>query len=82
MSSLWYPGAVRVPGPAGRVSGSPQPKHGAVYHSMVGSVTVAQTAVSWHFTVFKDGRVQQHYAVTAWCWHAGNRERTRDLFGI
>ncbi len=85
----WYPGAIRVLGPRGRVSGSQQPKHGAIYHSMVGSVRPAQTAHSWHFSVFKTGRIEQHYPAKAWCWHAGDRDdpagdisNNRDLIGI
>ena len=86
---LWYPGAVRRPGPTGRVSGPPQPKHGAVYHSMVGLGRPEDTANSWQFGVFKDGHVEQYYVVTAWCWQSGDRDdpgsditNNRDLFGI
>ncbi len=86
---LWYPGATRLDGPAGRVSGPPQPKHGGVYHSMVGRSRPADTANSWQFGVFKDGHVEQYYSVRAWCWQAGDRDdpgnditNNRDLFGI
>ncbi len=89
MQQLWYPGAVRLLGPAGRISGPPQPKHGAIYHSMVGRSRPADSTNSWQFGVFKDGHVEQYYPVTAWCWQAGDRDdpgsditNNRDLFGI
>ncbi len=89
MRAPWYPGAARVDGPAGRTSGPPQRKYGAVYHSMVGRVRPAQTAVSWHFSIFKTGRIEQHYRADAWCWHSGDRDdppgeisNNRDLIGI
>ncbi len=87
--TLWYPRAIRRDGPAGRVSGPRTPKYGAIYHSMVGKVRPAQTGHSWQFSVFKNGTVEQHYPVTAWCWHSGDRDdpagditNNRDLFGI
>ena len=87
--TLWYPQAIRRDGPAGRVSGPPQEKHGAIYHSMVGKARPQQTGNSWQFGVFKDGLVEQYYPVTAWCWHSGDRDdpgsditNNRDLFGI
>lgn len=89
MGASRYPGAIWVPGPRGRVSGSPQPKHGAIYHSMVGKARPADTAHSWHFSIFKSGRIEQHYGANAWCWHAGDRDdpagdisNNRDLIGI
>ena len=89
MRAPWYPGAVRVDGPRGRVSGPPQEKHGAIYHSMVGRSRPAQTANSWQFGIFKNGRIEQYYRADAWCWHAGDRDdpgsditNNRDLLGI
>ncbi len=89
MGASRYPGAIWVPGPRGRVSGPQQPKHGAIYHSMVGSSRPADTAHSWHFSIFYTGRIEQHYACNAWCWHAGDRDdpagdisNNRDLIGI
>jgi N-acetyl-anhydromuramyl-L-alanine amidase AmpD len=36
------------------------------------------TQHSWQFTVFQDGVVEQHYPVTAWCWHSGDRNDPGD----
>lgn len=96
MALDWYPAALRRPGPVGKVSGAPQAKLGAVYHSMRGSYTGSSPGLfdpaiekSWHFSILQDGRVFQHYPATAWCWHCGDRNdpageisNNRDLIGI
>ncbi len=91
MAQLWFPGAKRIPGPPGRVSGPQQNKHGVVIHSMVGTgrPTDPGQQNSWQIGIFKDGVVEQYYPVTAWCWHSGDRDdpgsdisNNRDLWGI
>ena len=94
--ALWYPAAARDDGPSNKVSGSLQPKHGAVYHSMQGSWAGSRSQLfgplqrSWQLSVLRSGFVLQHYAVTAWCWQSGDRDdplghehsNNRDLIGI
>ncbi len=91
MAQLWYPGAKRIPGPPGRVSGPQQNKHGVVIHSMVGvgRPTDPGQQNSWQIGIFQDGVVEQYYPVTAWNWHSGDRDdpgsdisNNRDLWGI
>ncbi|KKN55494.1 hypothetical protein LCGC14_0581690 [marine sediment metagenome] len=95
MAELWYPKARRPYGPDYKVSGPPQAKKGAVYHSMVSSYASAYGKLlgpaesSWHFSVRQNGAVMQHYPVTAWAWHCGDRDdpageisNNRDLIGI
>ncbi|KKN83868.1 hypothetical protein LCGC14_0295210 [marine sediment metagenome] len=95
MNELWFPGARRDPGPAWKVSGQPHPKKGTVYHSMVGSWASAVAVLngseesSWQFSILKSGETLQHYEVTAWAWHCGDRDdpageisNNRDLDGI
>lgn len=91
MAEIWYPGAKRIPGPPNRVSGPQRPKHGVVIHSMVGTARPTDPGQqnSWQFGIFQDGTVEQYYAVTAWCWHSGDRDdpgsdisNNEDLFGI
>lgn len=81
MSELWYPGAIRRDGPAWKVgysfAGESGPKRGEVKHSAEGywpgiySRLDGSDRASWHFTVGYD-RVEQHYPLTAHCWHAGD----------
>ena len=76
----WYPAAERLPGPASK-SGYPnkgaRESKGVVVHSAEGWRTAMEAqlihpsiAKSWHFSVYLDGHVQQHYPLEAMTWHA------------
>ena len=67
MSELWFPGAVRLPGPARKTSGESWPKLGVVMHSMegwwAGSLAVLRNVRrkadgsfpgSWHFSNLRE----------------------------
>ena len=41
-----------------------------------------QSAVSWHFSVLKDGTVFQHYPTTSACWHSGSPANNNKYIGI
>ncbi len=81
---LWYPGAVRVPGPIEKTGyafpGETGPKRGETKHSADGywggiySVLFdLERRASWHFTIGYD-RVEQHFAIDVHCWHAGDTD--------
>lgn len=74
-----YPYAVQTPGPANKAGYSPprdNTQQGVILHSAEGysagmySRLNGSDQVSWHFSVYKDGSVAQHYPVNAQCWHA------------
>lgn len=77
----WCPFAERRDGRAGKVGypafGNAGPKRGEVKHSAEGywpgiyQVLDGTRRASWHFTVGYD-RIEQHYRLTAHCWHAGD----------
>jgi hypothetical protein len=80
---LWYPGAIRRPGPPEKVGyshvGESGPKRGTVVHSAEGWWSGSHAVLddldrraSWHFTVGTDGMLEQHYPITFHCWHAGD----------
>lgn len=93
----WAPFATRRNGPAWKVgyscAGETGPKRGDVKHSAEGgwggihSVLSGSRQASWHFTVGYD-RVEQHYPISAHCWHAGDTDNDGgvaaniDLVGI
>ena len=88
--NLFYSGAVQKPGPAGNVYPQMNTIEGAVLHSAGGdwssaykpTDTMYQRQVSWHFSIFADGRVEQHYPIDTSCWHAGSGIENRRLVGI
>lgn len=74
-----YPGATWLPGPAYKVNSAPLAPKGIVAHSMVGYKGGAhavlfdqgqQYRASWHFSVYQDGSVEQHYDTEVQTWHA------------
>jgi len=79
--SEWAPFAVRRDGPAWKVGysfiGEAGPKRGQVNHSAEGYWAGLYSALdgplqkSWQLTVGYD-RVEQHYPISAHCWHAGD----------
>ena len=79
--SEWAPFAIMRPGPTWKVGysfrGESGPKRGDVKHSAEGdwpglyAVLDGPAASSWHFTVGYD-RVEQHYPVGDYCYHAGD----------
>ena len=88
-----YPSAALVPGIAGNRGYDGQIAHekdGAVLHSADGNFGPGNTpadimwarGVSWQFTVYKSGRVEQHFDPRDTCWHAGNREANKTKVGI
>lgn len=77
----WAPFATRYPGPASKIGysfvGESGPKRGDAKHSAEGwwpgirSRLNGPDLASWHFTVGL-GRTEQHYPISAHCWHAGD----------
>jgi len=77
----WAPFATRRDGPAWKIGysfpGEGGPKRGDAKHSAEGwwpgaySVLDGPRRASWHFTVGLE-RIEQHYPVSAHCWHAGD----------
>lgn len=84
----WCPFATRRDGPphkfGGYAAGTYSPKRGEVKHSAEGfwpglySQLDGPTPVSWHFTVGFD-RLEQHYPLTANCWHGGDSDNDQDV---
>jgi len=84
-------GAVKIEqylGPAWKVNGVNNLGYGIIMHSMEGSyagaltVLMGNTPASWHFSVLKDGRVIQHYPISAATWHAGGPVANNKYVGI
>jgi len=77
-----------IPGPSGKQGGYPSypygtAKLGVINHSAEGwraglaAVLTNPSAGSWHFTVYRDGSIEQHYDSDAVCWHCGVRPEWR-----
>lgn len=87
-----YPAATQHPGLAskqGYSDGKRNSVSGVICHSEEGyqSYGLEELAdpnimLSWHFTVLKTGEVQQHYPLTAVCYHGGNEPINEMLVGI
>lgn len=88
-----YPGAIWEPGPPanrGYDGVLTHPKDGAVLHSADGNFVTGNKprdimiarGVSWHFTIYKNGRIGQSYEVETICWHAGQRAANFSKVGI
>lgn len=73
---LWYPAASRLLGPLFKTDGIRPGTDGVVLHSAEGYVAGMQSVLenhpenSWHFSIYKDGNVHQHYRADQYCWHA------------
>ncbi len=85
--SLYYPGCVQMPGPAASQYPDRNSAEGVIEHSAEGyeaglRAQLAGGQVSWHFTVYRSGRVEQHYALNASCWHAGSKAANARLVGV
>ena len=84
MSLDWMSSAVRLDGPAfktGYGGDERALREGAVYHSMVGTMSYAlemlanpALAKSWTFSNPKQGRLIQHYPVGKHAWGAGSKD--------
>lgn len=77
-SDGWLEGASVWKGHPEKVNGGVNRIQGVVYHSAEGYATALLNSVvdvnrraSWHFSNMKDGRLWQHYPVTAQCWTSG-----------
>lgn len=90
MADLWYPGAVRDPGPLskqGYWNCRTRLGKGAVIHSMEGRLQGALARLdssdqaSWHFSIPYVGGVLQHLPLPAVAWHAGGYANRR-WFGV
>lgn len=71
----WIDWAIRKPGPANKVNAGTNQVYGIFLHSAEGYEQglwsqLANAPVSWHLTNLFDGRLYQHYPLTARCWHA------------
>ncbi len=93
MSDYYGNGCVQMPGPVantGYSDGKPNTNNGVVCHSSEGDWsdtygpvdTMKQRGLSWHFSVFKSGRVEQHFGIKVVTWHGGNRPINECLIGI
>ena len=86
--NVWYSKAERYDGPAWKINGVPNSGTGVIMHSMEGSygaalqVLTGNSTASWHFSVLKDGRVIQHYAINQSCWHAGGPAANDRFIGV
>ena len=75
----WYSGAERDPGPVNKVYPGVNPGDWYVCHSFEGNPATypvlydPDAPKSWHFTQWPDGRLQQHYPITARCFASGNQ---------
>ena len=83
----YYPGAVQQPGPAHKVYTEANRVEGGILHSAEGYRAGLQSQlltaeVSWHFTIYQDGKVEQHYPLDASCWHAGSKASNLRLIGV
>jgi hypothetical protein len=93
---LWYPHAIRRPGPPSKIWPGTNSVEGIVLHSMQGSLASAYTvlddeatnthgayiAASWTFSVAKSGVVFQHYALDQSPFHAGSKSQNLRLIGV
>lgn len=92
MSDTWYPGAIRRNGPAAKIQSRSNPARGIVLHSAVGyrgglysvldNVVGSRATVAWHFSVYQNGTVEQHYPIEAVLHHAGNGWANANLIGV
>lgn len=86
--NLYYPSpCIQMPGPPEKVYPEQNTCEGVILHSAEGyrpglESQLRDAQVSWHFTVYQDGTVEQHYPVTASCWHAGSAKQNRRLIGV
>ena len=92
----YYPQAIQMPGPPGKVYPEENTVEGVIMHSMQGDYTPGATSVlfdetvianryraaCWHFSILKDGTVYQHYALDKAPFHAGNGLNNRRLIGV
>ena len=93
----YFPGAIQMPGPQGKVYPEGNTVEGVVMHSMQGdyepgatsvlfdesvSNTNAYRAASWHFSILRDGTVYQHYGLDQAPFHAGSGLNNRRLIGV
>lgn len=83
---LYYEQAEQIPGPNAAQYAVVNKVEGVILHSMEGYRAGARAqlvsgTVSWHFSVYKDGTVEQHYPLDASCWHAGTSDNLR-LVGV
>lgn len=93
---LWYPGALRRPGPDGKRWSEPNAVSGVICHSMQGGLVGAFSvlddrtlinnryyrAASWTFSVEQNGLVLQHYPLDQSPFQAGSYARNISLVGI
>lgn len=87
---LYYPDAIQIHGPNAFQYNAVNAVSGIVNHSAEGYWSIGYTpddvmqqrSVSWHFSVFRDGHVEQHYPLNASCWHSGNAWGNTHLVGI
>ena len=86
--NLYYPApCVQMPGPPEKVYPEQNACEGVILHSAEGyraglESQLATAEVSWHFTIYQDGAVEQHYPISASCWHAGSGAQNRRLVGV
>lgn len=66
------------------------PKTGAILHSAEGRFVpgnsppeiMVSRGVSWQFSVYENGKVEQHYEIEDICWHSGKRPSNTSQVGI
>lgn len=86
---LYYPLALRRPGPWAKQYSAANAVAGACLHSMVGGMVAAMAELdrpdrqaSWTFSVGRAGAVLQHFPLNASTFHAGSPEWNKRLVGI
>lgn len=85
------PFAVWFPGPDWKTGylqvGRNSRKQGEVDHSMEGwkfgahQVLLSPTPSSWHFSIYDDGTLEQHYTVSTNCWHCADADGDGGIAG-
>ena len=83
----YYHGATQFPGPTRKVYTEENRVEGVIAHSAEGyraglDSQLLTAEVSWHFTIYLDGSVAQHYPLDASCWHAGSKASNIRLIGV
>lgn len=71
----WFDWAERMPGNPTHVNGGVNDKRGIFLHSAEGYAEgllnlAVHGPLSWHLSNLMDGRLVQHFPLTAQCWHA------------
>lgn len=88
-SVTWISWATHRDGPSDKMYPETNKREGLVLHSVEGSLAGAFSVLanpdreaSWHFTCGIDGKLYQHYPLTASCWASGNKTANTSYFAL